>query len=150
MGKAGHPNDVLLQGGPMHMHFQSWGCPRLMRHRPHDQTVNLPPHVRLMRQRILRCTFQHSQAAAPCAVDAPSDKPAQSSYSQGVNHTCARHGEQPAQQQQLRSHLAVEMQRNCWISYIFLLGSCSGSCCLLKEKLLLSFKTQQLPEQLPK
>ena len=111
MGKAGHPNDVLLQGGPMHMHFQPWGCPRPVRHRPHDQTLNLPT-VRLMHQRILRCTLQLLQAAAPCAVDAPSDKPAQSSYSKGVGHTCARHGEQPAQQQQLRSHLAVEMQRN--------------------------------------
>ena len=150
MGQAGHPNDVLLQGGPMHMHFQSWGSPRLMRHRPHDQTVNLPPHVRLMRQCILRCTFQHLQAAAPCAVDAPSDKHAQSRYSQDVNHTCARHGERPAQQQQLRSHLAVEMQRNCWISYIFLWGICSGSCCLLKQKFSFSFKKPQLPEQLPK
>ncbi len=42
MGQAGHPNDVLLQGGPMHMHFQPWGRPRPMRHRPHDQTVNVP------------------------------------------------------------------------------------------------------------
>ena len=95
-----------------------------------------------MHQRILHCTFQLLRAAAPCTVDAPSDKPAQSSYSQGVNHTCARHDEQPAQQQQLRSHLAVEMQRHCWISYIFLLGSCSGSCCLLKENSFFLLKTK--------
>ena len=142
MGQAGHPNDVLLQGGPMHMHFQPWGCPRPVRHRPHDQTVNVPTpsgpdapaHLAL----------HDSTLASSCSVHRrrpmASDKPAQSSYSQSVSHTCARHGEQPAQQQQLRSHPAVEMQRNCWISYIFLLGSCSGSCCLLKEKLLFLLK----------
>jgi len=102
-----------------------------------------------MSQCILHCTFQLLQAAAQCAVDAPSDKPAQSSYSQDVNHTCARHDEQPAQQQQLRSHLVVEMQRNCWISYIFLLGSCSGSCCLLKEKLLFLLKHNNYPNNYP-
>ena len=105
MGQAGHPNDVLLQGGPMHMHFQPWGCPRPMRHRPHDQTVNLP---------------------TPSAPDAPAHLAlhisilAQSSYSQGVSHTCARHDEQPAQQQQLRSHLAVEM--HCFVSFFFVLS----------------------------
>ena len=57
------------------------------------------PVQRLVHQRILHCAPQVLQAAAPRAVDAPSNEPAQRSDCQEIGHArhaVTRHGAQPA------------------------------------------------------
>ena len=87
LGKGGYPSDMLLQGRPLHMHFQLGGG---------TATVAVQ---RLVHQRILHCAPQVLQAAAPRAVDAPSNEPAQRSDCQEIGHTrhaVTRQGAQPA------------------------------------------------------